>query len=148
MGEKIIFAFAVTHHNNFGNKHFGDADKYLIYEFTQKEVIFVEEILNLTKNIDEKAKPEHGSQKKGKAVIKFMKERGVKVLVAKKFGENIKMVNKRFIPVIIAKENPDDVSAILLKHLKWFKDELINKLEEYKLFIIKNGILKTAIKKD
>ena len=148
MDEKIIFAFAVTHQNNFGKKHFGDADKYLIYEATQNEMKFVEEKLNLTKNIDETAKPEHGSQKKGNAVIKFMKEKRVKVLVAKKFGKNIKMVNKCFIPVIIAKENPDDVSDILLKHLKWFKDELINKPEEYKLFTIKNGILKTAIKKD
>jgi predicted Fe-Mo cluster-binding NifX family protein len=148
MDEKIIFAFAVTRQNNFGNKHFGDADKYLIYEATQNEMKFVEEKINLTKNIDETAKPEHGSQEKGNAVIKFMKERGVNVLVAKQFGKNIKMVNKHFIPVIILKENPDDVSVIIIKHLKWFKDELINKPEEYKLFIIKNGILKTAIKKD
>ena len=148
MDEKIIFAFAVTHQDNFVNKHFGNADKYLIYEATQNEMKFVEEKLNLTKNIYETAKPEHGSQKKGNAVMKFMKERGVKMLVAKKFGKNIKMVNKCFIPVIITKENPDDVSVNLLKHLKWFKDELINKPEEYKLFTIKNGILKTAIKKD
>ena len=67
MDEKIIFAFAVTHQNNFGKKHFGDADKYLIYEATQNEMKFVEEKLNLTKNIDETVKPEHGSQKKGNA---------------------------------------------------------------------------------
>lgn len=148
MGEKIIFAFAVNQKNHFVKNHFGDADKYLIYEATQNEMKFVEEKINSTKNIDETAKPEHGSQKKGNAVIKFMKQRGVNVLVAKQFGKNIKMVNKHFIPVIISKEIPKDVSVIIFKHLKWFKDELINKPEEYKLFTIKNGILKTVIKKD
>jgi hypothetical protein len=58
------------------------------------------------------------------------------------------MVNRLFIPVIVNSETPDEVLSILKKHIRWIEDELTSKTEEYKLFTLKNGILKTIIKKD
>jgi hypothetical protein len=68
--------------------------------------------------------------------------------VSRQFGKNIQTVNKLFIPVIVNSETTDEVVSILKKHIRWIEDELTNKTLEYKLFTIRNGILKTIIKKD
>jgi hypothetical protein len=67
------------------------------------------------------------------------------VLVSKQFGQNIKLGNQHFIPVIINEDKPEMVLEILLKHIDWFKDELINRNENFMLFKIRNGIIKMHI---
>ncbi|MCF6183475.1 MAG: hypothetical protein L3J56_02420 [Bacteroidales bacterium] len=56
----LKFAFAVNNEGEFQEKHFGDADKYLIYEHDSKKMIFIDEIINKNRDIDEN----HGSEKK------------------------------------------------------------------------------------
>ncbi|MBN2350567.1 MAG: hypothetical protein JXJ22_17145 [Bacteroidales bacterium] len=142
----IRFAMAVNHASHFEAKHFGDADKYLIFEWSMDELHFLKEEINAFKNLDEKQ--EHGLQKKGKAIIDLLQNLNIKVLVSRQFGKNIQMVNSYFIPVIVYKETAEDVGLILKKHIKWIEDEIANNPEEHKLFTIKNGILKTTIRKD
>ena len=140
---KITFAFALNNENVFEKKHFGETDKFAIYRFENKELAFVEELPNTFKWMDEVH--EHGSKKKGNAIISFLKEKGVSVLVSKQFGRNIKMVNQHFVPVIIAEDEPINVIEILQKQMNWFKDELQNRNTNFMLFHIKNGILKMHI---
>lgn len=140
---KITFALALNNEDIFENKHFGETDKFAIYSYKDQELSFDEEFPNTFKLIDETQG--HGSKKKGNAIISFLKEKGVSVLVSKQFGKNIKLVNQHFVPVIIAEEKPDRVLHILQKHLNWFKDELENRDNDYMLFRIKNGILKMHI---
>lgn len=139
------FAFAVNAENRFEKKHFGDADKYLFHEQKDGKLAFLTETPNLFKDLDEEV--EHGSKRKGKAIIEFLKEKGVHVLVSKQFGRNLKLVNEHFIPVIIDREIEvvDEVLKILHKHAHWFEDEWVNEKHGYKLFIIKAGVLKSAI---
>ena len=143
---KITFALALNNDGVFEKRHFGDTDKFAIYRFENHELTFIEEALNTFKSMDEVH--EHGSKKKGNAIISFLKKKGVSVLVSKQFGRNIKMINKHFVPVIIAEENPNQAIEVLQKHMNWFKDELKNRKENYMLFHVKNGILKMHIKKD
>jgi len=142
----IRFAYAVNHDGHFELKHFGEADKYLIYEWSMNELHFLKEEINTFINLDEKQR--HGLQKKGKAIIDLLQNLNIKVLVSRQFGKNIQMVNRYFIPVIVYKETAKDVGLILKKHIKWIEDEIANNPEEHKLFTIKNGILKTIIRKD
>ena len=144
MDKKIKIAFALNKENRFGKHHFGNADKYSIYEYQEHEqkIKYIEGI----KNITNKSRG-HGSKKKGLAIIQLLKEKGVNILVARRFGKNIKMVNKHFVPIIIKKEHPDGVINALNKHIRWIKDELFANKKEYKLFTIKTGILKSAIEK-
>jgi predicted Fe-Mo cluster-binding NifX family protein len=147
MNEKLIrFAYAVNHADHFETKHFGEADKYLIYEWGNNEFIFLKEESNRFKNFDEEQA--HGSQKKGRQIIEFLQKEGVQVLVSRQFGKNIQMVNQDFIPVIVYDETPREVMYVLKKHIKWIQDELENRPEKFKLFTIKNGVLKTIIKKE
>ena len=62
----IKCALAVNQQNKFTSRHFGDADKYLIFTWEQGEFVFLHEEPNRNKNLDEHQ--EHGSQKKGKAM--------------------------------------------------------------------------------
>lgn len=58
------------------------------------------------------------------------------------------MVNRHFIPVIVYTETPEMTLPALNNHMKWIMDEFNNSPEEFKLFTIKSGILKTTIKKE
>jgi predicted Fe-Mo cluster-binding NifX family protein len=147
MNEKLVhFAFAVNHAGHFEAKHFGDADKYEIYEWNNNRFFYLNEIINPFKTLDEEQ--EHGSRGKGKAIIGLIKESGVNVLVSRQFGKNIQMVNRHFILVIVYTETFEMTLFALNNYMKWIMDEFNNRLEEFKLFTIKNGVLKTIIKKE
>jgi len=142
----IRFAMAVNHAGYFIPKHFGDAYKYLIYEWNKNNLVYSKEAINHFKEFDEEQT--HGSKKKGMAIIDLLKGLNVKVLVSRQFGKNVQMVNRHFIPVIVNSEKPDDIIPMLKKHMKWIEDELNNRPEEFILFTLKNGVLKTIIKKE
>ena len=140
---KLRFAFAVNNEKRFEKMHFGYADRYLIYTMEDDKMILSSEEINQFKLLDEEH--EHGSIQKGNAIIRFLKEKGVNVLVSTQFGKNIKLVNKHFIPVIISLEKQDEIVDILNKHFHWIQDEWDNNSSGYKLFTIKSGILKSSI---
>jgi predicted Fe-Mo cluster-binding NifX family protein len=144
--KSIRFAFAVNQLNAFEPQNFGNADKFLIYEWVNNDFLFLKEEANRFKDLDD----DHvnGSERKGKEIIAFLKNLDINVLVSIKFGKNIQMVNTSFIPVIVSSETPEEVKLAVKKHIKWLEDELINRPEEFKLFTIKNGILKTEIKQN
>lgn len=143
--KSIKFAFAVNKLNAFEPQNFGNADKFLIYEWNNNDFRFLKEQANHFNNLDDDH--ENGSERKGKAIISLLKSLEINVLVSIKFGRNIQMVNTSFIPVIVSSETPEEVKLAVKKHIKWIEDELGNRPEEFKLFTIKNGILKTAIQK-
>ena len=142
--KSIRFAFAVNQQNAFEPQNFGKADKFLIYEWVNSAFLFLNEEINHFKKLDE---DQNGSVRKGTAIVDFLKGLDIKVLVSIKFGQNVQMVNRNFIPVIVFRETPDDVVLQLRKHIKWIEDELRNRPDEFKLFTIKNGIMKTSLKK-
>jgi len=139
----IRFAFAVNEQNKFESKHFGDADKYVIYEWVNNKFNEISEEVNASKNIDESNV--HGSKTKGNTIIDFLKQKGVKILVSKQFGKNINLVNQHFVPVMVKTENIQETIQELVKHTKWLEDELINKNDNYKLFKITSSVLKSNI---
>ena len=141
----LKFALAVNNNNQFEKKHFGDADKYLIYQQEPGKIVFLSEEINSFKMLDEKV--EHGSKRKGNAIIDFLKERSVNVLVSRQFGKNIKFVNEYFIPVIVSSEQQQEVIQILNRHIHWIEDECKKNSSNFKLFTIKSGVLKSSIKK-
>ena len=85
----LRFAFAVNENDQFEKKHFGDADKYLIFRQEDDKIVFLSEEINRFKMMDEEV--EHGSKRKGNAIIEFLKKKEVNVLVSRQFGKNIKL---------------------------------------------------------
>ena len=139
----VKLAMAVNNEGFFQPKHFGDADKYLIYEWKDNELVYSHEITNPFKYADEKQK--HGDRQKGVSVSGLLRDNSVKILVSKQFGKNVQIVNRYFIPVIITVETPDESKFLLKKHMKWILEELNSTAESYKLFVLKDGTIKTII---
>ena len=65
----------------------------------------------------------HGHHGKGRALIEFFEEEGVALLVARQFGQNIRMVCEHFIPVLTGQtEVPRAVEEIMV-NLSMFEEE-------------------------
>ena len=141
---KIRFALAVNMQNRFEKKHFGVADKFVIYEWLGDDFILISELPNKFKSNGEPHV--HGSKKKGVEIINFLQQAGVKVLVSMQFGKNIQLVNKHFTLVKTSSETDSNVLELLSKYMKWIEDELLSEPENYKLFDIRNGVVKSSVK--
>lgn len=139
--KKIVFAFALNTEDIFVKKYFGEADKFVIYEFSDGELKQKEELLNPLKNSLE----EISISEKREKIVSLLKSRDVSVLVSQQFSNNLRLVTDDFVPVLIEKENPEQVVEILNKNMKWIKDELKNRNSDHMLFRIKTGVLKVAI---
>jgi predicted Fe-Mo cluster-binding NifX family protein len=135
--ESIRVVFAVSNNNKFEEKHFGDADKYLIYQWQGEQFLSQTELINHFKNSDESN--EHGSKLKGSNIISFLKNEDVNILVSKQFGKNIKMVNKHFIPVVIASDTINDACKVLIKNMKQLVEGLQKEQDNYKLIDLRTG---------
>ena len=136
----LKFAFAVNSQGVFEKQHFGDSDKYLIYEQKDDKMLLVSEVANTFKDM------EHGQGNKGDLIADLLKKNDVNVLVSMQFGGNIKIVNKHFIPIVIYTPNSNEISEIIVKHNHWIVDEWNSKSSDYNLFTIKSGVFKEKIK--
>ncbi len=128
----IRFAFAVNHNDEFEERHFGDSEKFAIYEWDGKEFINIHESVNYFKD-DEEDEHEHGDKKKGKQIVKHLSAKGVKVLVSKQFGRNIKIISQHFIPVITVAKNIDEVLSLLPDRIPAIMEDINNAPETHKL---------------
>ncbi|GET23073.1 NifB/NifX family molybdenum-iron cluster-binding protein [Prolixibacter denitrificans] len=140
MKESLRFAFAVSQGHAFEKKHFGEAEQFLIYEYKDDELTLIDEYRNPFIRPEEHYT--HGSSRKGKAIISFLKELDIDVLVARQFGRNLHMVREHFIPVIISATCIGEVTEVLLKHIFWLMEERRKVDNHYGLYQINLGILK------
>ena len=128
----LRFAFAVNKNNEFEDRHFGDSEQFMIYEWDGNKFSEEETISNKLKE-DDDDHHHHGDNKKGKGITKLLKEKGVKVLVSKQFGRNIKIINQKFVPVITASANIDEVQKILPERISAITENIQSKPEHHKL---------------
>ena len=97
---KLTVALATNDGQNFINKHFGEANKYQIYEFNNDNYKYIKSIQN--NSITEE---KHADPKKAKSIVKILKEKNVHCGVSCAFGPNIKRVKKHIVPVIMKEED-------------------------------------------
>lgn len=135
-------AFAVSQDNSFERNFFGQARKYIIYYWNDKQFVFQQEIENPYVNIP----TIHINPDYGKKLVEFIKEFGVNVLVSKRFGQNIKIANSDFVPVLTGAKTPEEFIPILQKQMRWIDEELQSNQGNYKLFDLRKGNLKTYVK--
>jgi len=142
----LKYAFAVNHQNILVDNHFGDSDKFLIYEYSKNSnLVFVHEESNIFKSFDEEQ--EHGSKKKAEAIVGLLKKKGVMVLISKQFGKNIIRMNKHFIPIIVSKNKVSELIISLKPHLNVINDEWTNRTDGFKFFSLRNDIFKRSANK-
>jgi len=105
---KFNVAFATDDGKNFVNKHYGDAEYYLIYEISETEVNFIEKRHNTT---DENDEAFHGDPKKAGKIGNIMK--GIQILCNKQFGTNIVRMTKKFLPILFDINDIEEAIKIL-----------------------------------
>ena len=140
MKESLRFAFAVSQGHTFEKKYFGEGEQFLIYEYREGELMLVDEYRNPFLQAGEEYP--NGSPRKGDAIIGFLRELGIDVLVARQFGRNLHRVRAFFIPVIISTTCIGEVTEVLLKHISWLQEEKERTAGQYGLYHIDLGILK------
>jgi len=135
--EIINIAFALSNDNKFENKHFGDSDKFGVYELNTKTFEFnlVEDYINEFKTIDET----HGSSKKGNTIVKALKEKGCKVLVSMQFGANIKIISKHFQTLIVYDEDLNTAIEAILTNTDFIAVQFEEEKDSFKPMTIKDG---------
>ena len=139
MRNKLTFTIAVDYSDTIKPRHFGDADKFLIYEYDNREINFSHELVNAYKTYDENHG--HGSRKKGEAIVSYLKDHGVNILVSKQFGKNIKIVSQHFVPVLVSGDKPHHVIPTLQAHVDTIKAEWEKHTEAYQHLNLKDTVV-------
>ena len=115
-------AIALNKEMDIQQKHFGDASVYQVYEFTNNEIIKIEDIKNIYQDFDE-VNNEHG--KKGKLITEMLLSKNICAVVSKQFGQNVKIVSQKYMPIIASNPNLN----ITIKQLNEKKNEIIEIIE-------------------
>lgn len=105
---KYKVAFATDDGKNLVDKHYGDADYYVIYEISKEESVFVEKRENTTEKEEDEI---HGDPRKASSIGQLMK--GVQILCNKQFGQNIKRMKKKFLPILFDIDNIEEAIKII-----------------------------------
>lgn len=106
--EPVIAAFATDDGNTFMNRHFGDAQQYVIYKITPTESRLIKAIGNTSEE-----EQQHADPNKARSVTQLFKRDNVQLLASKKFGGNIQRMKQQFLCVLMNdKSIPDAVKRI------------------------------------
>ncbi len=120
-------AFATDDGAELVKEHFGDAEKFLIYDIDDNSSLLVEEREN---NSPEERM--HGDPKKAGRISDILKD--ADVLVGFTMGPNIVRMRKRFVPVISPERNIKKSIELLRARLTEVRGELSN--EEKKVIML------------
>jgi ferredoxin len=118
--EELVFAIGTDDGKTIKNDdHFGMSKIFQIWKYTDGELIFQEERVNVKYEEDETRI--HGDPNKAKATSSVLGS--VDVLVGKMMGPNIVRLQKKFVPIIVRESAIDETLEIL-------KENLIEIIEE------------------
>src|SRR6056297_3375384 len=116
----MIIACATNDGQTFVDSHFGDADKYDLYEMTKEGYHFLKSVKNQT----EEEEGVHADPKKAKGIASLLKQHDVQIGVSRFFGPNIKRVAKHFLPIIISEKSIKEGLDIILNQYELISDAL------------------------
>ena len=116
----MIIACATNDGEMFVNSHFGDADKYDLYEMTKEGYHFLKSVINKT----EEEEGVHADPKKAKGIASLLKQHDVQIGMSRFFGPNIKRVAKHFLPIIISEKTIKEGLSIILNQYEVILDAL------------------------
>lgn len=100
----ILVAFAAQNdEQTLTTTHFGSTDLFILYQYD----CLGHQRMRVIKNTTQEERY-HNDPEKAASVKTLLREHGINVVVAKRFGPNIKRIQKFFVPVIIKSESVDE----------------------------------------
>jgi predicted Fe-Mo cluster-binding NifX family protein len=120
----FICAFGTDDGKHFTNRHFGDSNRFDIYELTENKISFIKQIEN--NSVEETT---HADPKKAGSIVKILKAQGVQIVFSKQFGPNIKRIKKNFVCVRVHNKDLDSIKELTTENISLF-DSMWNIGEE------------------
>jgi predicted Fe-Mo cluster-binding NifX family protein len=122
----LTVVFATDDGERFTTRHFGDADRFLLYRISPSNVDFLKEIRNSAEDDDETI---HADPKKAGSIARLLKQEKVQVVVSKIFGPNIKRIKTKFVCILMKNDLISESISILQNefekiHNEWEKGEI------------------------
>jgi len=109
----MIFACASDDGKNFVSRHFGDAQQYVLYEWSNDKFTYVRTITNTSEEEEGHADP-----KKAKSIMNLLLKANVSVGVNKNFGPNIKRVKEKLLPVLVSSDDIEEGLEVISNHIE------------------------------
>ena len=94
----IKAAFATDDGKLFNDRHFGDAEKYVIYEIGRDGYRLAGQIENSS---GEESGDVHAASEKARSVASLLLEQGVNTAVSRIFGPNIKRIRRKYVCLLM-----------------------------------------------
>ncbi len=110
-------AIGTDNEKTFTDEHFGDSEYFLIYQYTDEGIKFIEGKRNI-----EYEEETHGDPKKANHISKQLK--GIDVLIAKVFGPNIVRMKNKYVCVVSRVEDINEA----LKNFEGIIDKVIENI--------------------
>ena len=132
----MLCAIATDNGTDLMGRHFGDAMRYNLYHLKVQEITFQETIVNPFREDDDEDEDIHGDTIKASSMKELFLEKGVTILVSKRFGPNIRHMVKNFVPIIVRYDNLDRAKELLVKYSNQI-EEMFNKGKERRPMILK-----------
>ena len=118
--EKLTFAIGTDDGKTIkADDHVGMSKYYLIYEYSEGEMVFKEKRENIKYNEDERLI--HGDPNKAKKVSSVLE--GIDVIVGKRIGPNIVRMKTKFVPVIIREPLIEKATEIIKENINEIVEE-------------------------
>lgn len=140
----VRFSIATNEAGLLEEKHFGEADKFLIYDLVGEDLVLVGEEKNIIKH---ELGKDFDLKEHGPRIMEFLKDKDINILISMHFSDHVKRANEFFIPVIVSHRKPEDVVNSIKEHLYWIIEEWKKNPSDFSLFTINRGVLKSHIKK-
>jgi len=118
--EKLTFAIGTDDGKVIkSDDHVGMAKYYLIYEYSEGEMLFREKRENI--KYEENERLVHGDPNKAKKVSSTLK--GVDAIVGKRIGPNIVRMKNKFVPIIVREPIIEKALRIIKENINEIIDE-------------------------
>ena len=119
---------------SFSSKHFGSAERYIVFSYNGKNLIKESDIINNTEEEKEDGDPE-----KAKSVGQILKQQNVTIVTARRFGPNIIRIQKQFLPIITDSFLIDDGIQAIKNQWQYIIEAHNNNKQQHLLLKTKDG---------
>lgn len=116
----FICAFGTDDGIHFTDRHFGDSNRFDIYELSNNEFKFIKQVDN--NSIEETT---HADPKKAKSIAKLLEEHEVTVVFSKQFGPNIKRIKNNFVCIKVENDDLESIKTLAIENINTI-DEMWN----------------------
>jgi len=116
---ELTCAFASNDGKEFIKEHFGESRYYYIYKVGENGGSFIKRIPNMS--VEEEV---HADPAKARSVASILKEENVQVVVARRFGPNIKRIRLKFAYLFLNKGTVEDGLKKVGENIEQLKDQL------------------------